>query len=91
MGHGTVQPDWDNPNCRRYTAHPNDPLDGHRGPRAPTASLPADRGKGTGAAPSLCGVARPKSAVVVEMQEQSPSGGGAGHHGDRSRLRAAVQ
>jgi hypothetical protein len=82
MGHGPVQPGWDNPNCGWHTARPDDPLDGHRGSRAPTAGSPVGQGKGTGASPTLCGVVRPKAVVVVEMQEQPPCGGGADHHGD---------
>jgi hypothetical protein len=97
MGHEPVQPRWDNPNHGRHMTCPDVPLDGHRGPRAPMTGSPAGRGKGTGAAPALCGVARPKSVVAVEMQEQSPSDGGASHHGDcggggvGQRLRATVQ
>jgi hypothetical protein len=57
MGHGPVQPSWDNPNCGWHTAHPDDPLDGHQGLRASTAGSPAGRGKGMGATPTLYGVA----------------------------------
>jgi hypothetical protein len=94
MGHGPVQPGWDNPNCGRHTARPNDTLDGCRGLRAPTTGSPSGRGKGMGPAPALYGVARLKSTVVVELQEQQPSGSGASHHSDRGvgqQLRAAVQ
>jgi hypothetical protein len=42
-----------------------------RGPRARSAGTPPDQRKGTGAAPTRDGVARPKAAVVVEMQGNS--------------------
>jgi hypothetical protein len=82
-GHGPVQPGWDNPNRGRHTTHPDDPLDGRQGPRAPTAGSLAGRGKGTGAAPTLSGVARSEAAVEVEMQGRQPCDGGTGHHDDR--------
>jgi hypothetical protein len=72
MGHRPVQPGWDNPNCGQHTAHPDDPLDGRRGPRAPTNGSPAGRGKGTGATPTLSGVERSKATMVVEMQGRQP-------------------
>jgi hypothetical protein len=63
-GHEPVQPGWGNPNHGRWMACPNDPFDGHRGPRA-TAD---------GAAPTLIGVVQLK--VVVDLQGQPPSDGG---------------
>jgi hypothetical protein len=92
-GHGPVQPSWDNPNRGWHTAHPDNPLDGCRGPRAPSTDSSVGWGKGTGAAPTLNGVAWLKVAVV-EMQGWQPCGGGAGHHDDHGgggvgrRLRA---
>jgi hypothetical protein len=80
-GHGPVQPGWDNPNRGWHTAHPDDPLDGRQGPRAPSVGTPAGQGKGTGAAPTHDGVARLKAAM--EMQGQQPCSGGVDHHDDR--------
>jgi hypothetical protein len=48
-------------------SHPDDTLDGRRGLRAPSAGSLAGQGKGTGAAPTLGGVVRPKAATEVEM------------------------
>jgi hypothetical protein len=67
-GHGPMQPGWDNLNRGRYTVRPDNPLDGCRGLRAQTACSLAGRGKGMGATPALCGVARPKSTVEVEVE-----------------------
>jgi hypothetical protein len=61
MGHGSVQPGWDNPNHGWHTSRLDDPLDGHRGPRAPSVGW----GKGAGAAPTRDGVAQSKA---VKMQ-----------------------
>jgi hypothetical protein len=83
MGHGLVQPGWDNPSRGRHTAHPDDHLDGRRGPRAPTAGSPVDQGKGMGAASTLGNVAWLEAAVAVAMQGQQPCDGGTGHHDDR--------
>jgi hypothetical protein len=46
------------------TPPPHDPLDGRRGPRAPSNGTSAGRGKGTGAAPTCGGVARPEATVA---------------------------
>jgi hypothetical protein len=43
----------------------------------------AGRGKGTGAAPTLSGVAWSEAAAEVEMQGRQPCDGGADHHDDR--------
>jgi hypothetical protein len=76
-------------------AHPDDPFDVRRGPRATVGSL-AGRGKGTEAAPTLTGVARPKA--VVDLQWQLLGDGGAGLHANRDggddvgqRLHAGAQ
>jgi hypothetical protein len=81
-GHGPMQSIWDNPNCGRHMTHLDDPLDGHRGLRAPSAGSPVGRGKGMGAALILDGVARSK-ATVVEMQGRQRCGSGIRHHDDR--------
>jgi hypothetical protein len=48
---------------------------------APSTGTLADQGKGTGAAPTLGGVARLKTAVVVVVvQGRGSDRGGTGHH-----------
>jgi hypothetical protein len=63
--------------------HLDDPLDGRRGLRAPSAGSPVGQGKGMGAAPILDGVARSK-VTAVEMQGRQQCGSGVRHHDDRS-------
>jgi hypothetical protein len=70
-GHGPVQLCWDNPNRERHTAHPNDPLDGRRGPKAPSTGSSPCRGKGTRTTPTLDGMV---------MQGWQPCDGGVSHH-----------
>jgi hypothetical protein len=79
--HEPVQPGWGNPNHGRRMACPDDPFDGHRGPRA-TAGSPVGQGKGTRAAPTLTGVAWPKPVVDLQGQPPGDGDGGAGLHGD---------
>jgi hypothetical protein len=81
---GPVQPGWGTAlNRGRHTVGPDDPMERHRGPMAPSTGTLADQGKGTGAAPTLGGVARLKAAVVVVVvQGRGSDGGGTGHHDD---------
>jgi hypothetical protein len=66
--HGLVQPGWGMaPNRGWHTASPDDPMQRHRGPRAPSIGMSVSRGMGIGAAPTHDSVVRPKVAVVVEM------------------------
>jgi hypothetical protein len=56
-------------------------MERRRGPMAPSTGTLADQGKGTGAAPTLGGVARLKTAVVVVVvQGRGSDSGGTGHH-----------
>jgi hypothetical protein len=80
---GSVQPGWGNPNRGPHTVVPDDPMERRRGPRAPSAGTPAGLGKGMGATPPRGGVARPKAAVVVELQGRQLCCGGVVHHDDR--------
>jgi hypothetical protein len=64
---GSAQLGWGTaPNHGRHMTGPGDPMERHRGLRAPSAGTPASLGKGTRAAPTLNDVA--KAAMVVGMQ-----------------------
>jgi hypothetical protein len=60
----------------------DNPMEGRRGPRAPSAGKPASQGKGMEPSPTHGGVARPKAAVGVVVQGRVPGDGGAVLHDD---------
>jgi hypothetical protein len=78
-----VQPGWGKaPNRGQHMISPDDPMEWHWCPRAPSTSKSAGQGKGTGASPT-CGVmAWPKTTTVVVWVERLVDDG-AGHHDDR--------
>jgi hypothetical protein len=80
---GPVQPGWGNPNRGWHTVCPDDSMERHKGPRAPSVGKPADQGKGMGASPTRDSVARMKVTIAVVVSGQGSGDGGTILHGDR--------